>query len=116
MKEKYFFGVLLILLGLGLFLEQLNLISFGNIISIYWPSILIILGLVGLFDRNSSKFWNGVLILVGAMLQINRLDLLNINLFRFIVPIIIILTGFKILFSRNDDKKESKKNNGSNES
>lgn len=108
MKEKYFFGIILILVGLGLFLEQLNLIDFGSIIGTYWPMILIILGLIGLFDRNSSKFWNGVLVLVGAMLQINRLDLLDVNVFRFIVPILIILFGFKILLSRNDDndKKE----------
>ncbi|MDY0236467.1 MAG: DUF5668 domain-containing protein [Gudongella sp.] len=114
MKEKYFFGIVLILVGLGMFLEQLNLISFGNIISIYWPMILIILGVVGLFDRKSSKFWNGVLILVGVMLQINRLDLININVFRFIVPIIIIMFGFKVLFSKNDDKKNSSED--SNES
>lgn len=108
MKEKYFFGIILILVGLGLFLEQLNLINFGKIISLYWPIILIILGLVGLFDSKSSKFWNSVLIVVGIMLQINRLDLLDINVFRFVVPIIIILLGFKVLLSRNDDKEEKK--------
>ncbi len=108
MRERYFFGILLIIVGLGLFFEQLDLINFGRIISLYWPIILIILGLVGLFDRNSSKFWNTVLIVVGTMLQINRLGLLDINIFRFVVPIIITLLGFKILLSRNDGN-ESKK-------
>lgn len=115
MKEKYFFGIILILVGLGLFLEQLNVINFGRILSLYWPMILIILGLVGLFDRNSSKFWNFVLILVGLMLQVNRLDLLDVNVFRFVLPVIIILAGFKILFSRNDDKKSSSEDFSSKE-
>lgn len=115
MKEKYFFGIILILLGLGMFLEQLNLINFASIISLYWPVVIIILGLVGLFDPRGSKFWNLILILVGTMLQINRLDLININIFRFIVPIIIILSGFKILLSKNDDKKESRDGSDEND-
>lgn len=115
MKEKYFFGIILILVGLGMFLEQLNLINFGRLIGLYWPLILIILGLVGLFDKGSSKFWNTVLVVVGAMLQINRLNLLDINVFRFVVPIIIILFGFKLLLSRNDDKKDSGKDQGPSE-
>lgn len=115
MKEKYFFGIILVLVGLGMFLEQLNLINFGRVISLYWPIILIILGLVGLFDKGSSKFWDTVLIVVGIMLQINRLNLLDINIFRFVVPIIIILFGFKILLSRNDDKKVSGKDEGPNQ-
>jgi predicted membrane protein len=114
MKEKYFFGIVLIIVGLGLFLEQLNLISFGNLISLYWPVILIILGLVGLFDRKSSKFWNGTLILVGSMLQINRLGLLDVNVFGFVVPIILIMLGLKVLMPKNEDNKDSK--NDSNES
>lgn len=115
MKEKYFFGIALILVGLGLVLEQLNIIKFASVIILYWPIILIILGLVGLFDRNSSKFWNAILILVGVMLQVNRLDLLEINLFRFIVPVLIMLAGFKILFSGNNDKKSSSQDHDSEE-
>lgn len=107
MKEKYFFGIILIVVGLGLFLEQLNIISFGNIMSLYWPSILILLGIIGLFDHKSSKFGNSILILVGLMLQINRLNLIDVNMFRFIVPILLIAVGVKILFTKKEDNKVS---------
>lgn len=100
MKGKYFWGIILILLGLGFLLEQFNLISFGGVISIYWPSVLIFSGVVGLFEKKSSKFGDLILILIGAMLQINRLDILDINIFQFLFPIILILIGLKVIFSR----------------
>lgn len=100
MNGRYFFGIILVVLGLGFLLEQFNIISFGEIISIYWPSILILIGLVGLFDKKSSKFGDLILILLGAMLQINRLDIVDINVFKFFFPIILILIGLKVIFSR----------------
>ena len=42
-------------------------------------------------------------------------QILDINIFRFVVPVIIILFGFKILLSRNDDKKVSGKDEGPNQ-
>lgn len=110
MKGKYLFGIMLILLGLAFLLDQFNLISFGNIFSLYWPMILIVVGLVGLFDKRSSKFGNSVLIVLGLMFQINALDIISVNIFSLIFPVILILVGINVLFSKRKSLFHNKRN------
>lgn len=112
MKGKYIFGMLLILLGLGFLLDQFNVISFGMIFSTYWPMILIIIGVTNLFNKDSSRFGNSLLIVVGLLFQINELSVLPFSVFGLILPVILILVGFNILFSR---KKEQRYNPALNE-
>lgn len=100
MNGKYFWGVLLIIIGAGLLLEQLDIISFGQIFKLYWPSILILIGLINLFNKRTSKLGNFILIIVGGALQANRLDLFDFNAFRLVWPIILILIGLKVVFSK----------------
>lgn len=97
---KYFFGIILILLGVGFLLDQTNVIEFGDMISVYWPSILILIGISGLFDTKSSKLNNFIIIILGVMLQINKLGYLDYNVFSLFWPIILILIGLNIIFSK----------------
>lgn len=110
MKGKYLFGIMLIIIGAGFLLDQFNVISFGSIFSLYWPMILIIIGLVGLFDKRSSKFGNTILIVLGVMLQVNKLNILNVNVFSLIFPVILILIGINVLFSKRKSLFNKKRN------
>lgn len=101
MNGKYFWGIILIIIGAGFLLDQFYIISFREVFSLYWPSILILVGLLGLLDRKSSKFGNILVIIIGAMIQVDRLDLVDINVYKLIGPIILILVGLKIIFSRS---------------
>lgn len=65
MSKRVAWGVFLIIAGVLLFLNEMNLLDFGDLFSLYWPSILIILGLIGLLSRDSSKISNLVLIAIG---------------------------------------------------
>lgn len=114
MKGKYFLGIILILIGGGFLLDQFNIIVFGDIFSLYWPSLLILLGLLGFLDRRSSKFGNLLLIIIGGMLQVDKLDLLDVNVFKLVGPIVLILIGINVIFSRTKiyvDKNSFKKTN-----
>lgn len=100
MNGKYFWGIILILIGAGFLLDQFYIISFSEIFSLYWPSILILVGLLGFLDRKSSKFGNVLMIIIGAMIQIDKLELVDINVYKLIGPIVLILLGLKIILSR----------------
>lgn len=107
MSGKIFWGLILILLGGGLLLDQLNLLNFAYIIRLYWPSLLIILGLIGLFDRKSSKTGNFIFITIGALLQLNRLDYVDIDIFRLFFPLVLIILGLSIIFGKGGTRKHS---------
>lgn len=100
MSGKYFVGIILILLGLGFLLDQTGYIQFGDIISVYWPIIMIIGGLTGLLDRKSSKIGNLIVLGLGILFQLNRLDILDVNVFRLFWPVVLIIVGLNIIFTK----------------
>ena len=107
MSGRYFFGIILILLGLGFLLDQTGYINFGDIISLYWPVFIILVGLTGLFDRKSSKLGNLIVIAVGVLLQLSRLDYITIDVFQLFFPIVLILIGINIIFSKGVKKHKA---------
>lgn len=102
MNGKKLFGIILIILGVLIFLETSNLVEFdfdiGDIISNYWPLILVLLGLSNLLSSSRSKTGGVILITIGILLQLKIMGLLE---FDIMMPIIIILIGFYILFFSN---------------
>lgn len=107
MRGRYFFGIILILLGTGLLMDQMGYIDFGEILGIYWPLILIFLGISGLFDKNNSKLGSLILIAIGLMFQLNRLGIVDVNVFRLFWPIVLILVGINIIFTKGIRKHPS---------
>lgn len=100
-SKRLFWGIILIIIGVGLLLDQFEIISFGRMFKLYWPSILILIGLINLFNKDSSKLGDLILIVIGLALQINKLHLLDFNAFKLVWPLILILLGLKILFSKD---------------
>ncbi len=109
--NKYLFGIILIFFGLGFLLEQTNLIQFSQIISVYWPSIIILIGIAGMFDPRSNKVGNYIIVLLGILLQLNKLGYLDYNLFKLFLPVILILIGLNVIFSKEvtTNKEKNKK-------
>lgn len=109
MKERIILGILLVLLGAGFLLDQFNVISFNNILSIYWPIILIIIGGLGLFKKGSSKLISGLIFIFGILFQLQNLKFIKIDIFKTFWPVILIAVGLSIIFSRSNFniKKES---------
>ncbi len=108
MKSRNLFGIILIIMGLGFLLDRFNIIAFGSVLSLYWPMILVIIGVIGLLDKKSSKFGNLILITLGLVFQINSLDILDINLFSLMFPVILILIGINVIFSRKKNFSDKK--------
>lgn len=110
MRKRSFLGIILIAVGVGFLLEQFQIITFSQVFSTYWPSILILIGLSGLFTRKTSKFGDILLIVLGSLMQIDRLNLIDMNVYKLFWPIILILVGIQIILSRNSITIDTKKN------
>jgi len=100
LSSRVVFGVIVIAIGILLFLGSLEIIDAGDYISDYWPIIIILFGVFSIIERDSSTFFGIVLILVGAYLQMAKLDieiLDNISISSLIFPGIVVLIGLKLL-------------------
>jgi predicted membrane protein len=88
-------GLIIMGLGIGFLLDSLNILTFGEIISRFWPSILILIGLGELINgkRTSALIW----ILIGAILQLSALDIINANVWTVFWSVLLIWVGVNIL-------------------
>lgn len=99
-KPRLLLGFFIIAIGVVFMLDVLTVIDAGRVFHDFWPLLLIVFGLFAMIDKNSSSFVGGILILIGVYFQLSMLDLEildNVNISEFILPVIIIIIGVKIL-------------------
>jgi predicted membrane protein len=99
------FGILIIGLGLGFLLDSLNVLQFGQFITTWWPSIIIIVGLLSLISNRRQFLWPLLIVAAGVLLQLQKLNVIQVNAWRVIWPLAIIFFGLSLLFSRLPTKK-----------
>lgn len=124
-------GLFVIGLGLLFLLDNLDIFEFNNIAA-YWPAVFILFGVLKLMDTSSAKgrVVGFVLIGVGTVLTLDRLDFIDFN-WRMLWPVMIIAVGgaviYKAMAGRNavdtvmqvaeaGDVKESKDAQGAQDS
>ncbi|MDD8027860.1 MAG: DUF5668 domain-containing protein [Acidobacteriota bacterium] len=96
---RVFWGLILILLG-GLFLlDQMGRLDFGNVMSTYWPVILILIGLSIIIGNGFRRIGGGLIfILLGAFFQLRELGYLHEDVWHYAWPVLIVLAGLWLLF------------------
>ncbi len=105
MRGKYFLGLILILLGIGLILDQFRVWSFGSLVADWWPLIIIIFGLMTVTKSRGTVISGFIIIILGTLLLANNLDMLPWGFWATLWPILLILGGVWILFSRKEFRR-----------
>ncbi|HEY8892090.1 MAG TPA: DUF5668 domain-containing protein [Clostridium sp.] len=112
MKSKFYIGIIFILIGISAIFRQLGFWDLGQIIFIWWPLILIWVGVRQLSKRPVSKTSGFTLIVLGVLLQMRELHIITTSLMNFFWPAIIIVIGVSMLLpktSRKENYEFSKK-------
>ncbi|WP_240546165.1 cell wall-active antibiotics response protein LiaF [Paenibacillus artemisiicola] len=118
--NRLMWGLLIIVVGVGLLLRQGGYVNFdiGAIFSVFWPVILMFLGVQGLLQRmaygRGSAFGSGVLIVLGFLFLGRNLDLFVWSvgdMIKFAGPLVLIIFGLSMIFKpkakkRGDDAKD----------
>lgn len=96
-------GGALILAGILLLLDQLNIISFD-----FWALIFLIVGLVKVLQSCDvgGRFWGGLLMLVGAAIEVEHLGFFRLHLDRT-WPIFVIIAGLILIWRAYQPPTES---------
>lgn len=99
MRGRILLGLLFVLIGLAWLLDVYGYTVFPGGLSVWWPSILVVVGLAKL--AASPRWWGGPvgLIVAGGVLQAWRLGYLPGLSWKVVAPIAIILAGLLILFA-----------------
>lgn len=91
-------GILIVLFGVALLLENLEIIRAGEILR-YWPIVLILFGLIKVLERGTSggKVFGGLLILIGLSILLGNLDIVYVQIWD-LWPLLIVLIGIGMIW------------------
>jgi predicted membrane protein len=88
-------GALIVAAGVALLLDHMGFIAIGSLFR-FWPMILIFFGVGHLFT-SSNRAWGGILIVVGAVFQLNGLGITHLR-FADMWPLAIIAVGLILMW------------------
>ena len=100
-------GLFIVLVGAALLLGNLGVLpaySIGELLSTFWPVLLIYFGLTGLFSAlRHRNFWGGgiwalAMLVFGVAFQLRNLGLFDVSLWGMIWPLVLIGVGASMLF------------------
>jgi predicted membrane protein len=91
---RIFWGIIIMLVGVLLLLQQMDKLDFGDVIARYWPLILILVGVWQLI-ANGFRNTGGPLLLIalGVVFQLWKLDILGRKTWSYVWPLLIIFAG-----------------------
>ncbi len=95
---RIFWGLMLIVIG-GLFLlDTLHKADAGHILHVYWPIILIVIGLWILFSSGLRNTLSPlILVSVGVIFLLINLDIFQHNVWDYAWPLIIVVVGLWLI-------------------
>ena len=95
---RLFFGTLIIAVGTLFLLDAIDVLSAGEILSDWWPSVIIFAGLISWIANPRHWVVAGLIILVGVAFLLASLDLADIG--AIVWPTVIIVVGVLVIFGR----------------
>lgn len=94
-------GIVIVIVGALLLLNSLNIIEVSSLLANYWPVLIMLAGL--LIFINDMRSWPvaGFVALLGVLFQLRELEVINVEPWNVVWPLVIIFVGVSLLFRRS---------------
>lgn len=95
-----FIGLMLLLFGAGVLLNNFGVWDFWSLMGAWWPVVIILLGVVSWLPNPRAFIGPLILVTIGVLFLLWTTDIVEVNVFALIWPILIIFVGLSILLGR----------------
>ena len=98
-------GLVMTAAGVILLLDRTGVIE-GRYLFRFWPSVLVIVGLLKLFlpEAGGGRIWGALLIMAGAVLQLSELGIIHVRIWD-LWPLALIAVGLVLVWSAIESRK-----------
>lgn len=104
MRSRVIIGLLLIILGTGYLLEKLDILNFSNLLSDWWPLLLVVIGLVQFFKRQRGSLLPGLFFILLGIVLLGR-KVADVNVLEYFWPLLIIIIGLLFIFKKRKTRR-----------
>jgi predicted membrane protein len=103
-RSHIVYGTLIIVVGIVFLLNNLDIADAGNVFR-FWPVVLILIGLAKFMDAftPAGRFTGLVFFAIGALLLLDRLDVIDFRLWQW-WPLILVMLGGSLLLNSTKRK------------
>lgn len=100
MSARTFFGVLLVAVGGGLLLDRAGLLDFGQVLSTWWPMILILIAAIQIGTGSAPLPASLIVLAIGLVFQAIALRFLPANTWAYLWPLALVAVGLWMVIAR----------------
>ncbi len=98
-------GLVVIAIGLGLFLDAIDVFNFSQLLSDWWPMLIVIAGIISFLGNPKSLIWPLMFVGAGIVLQMSILDVIDIRVGDLVFPFVLLIIGVSLLDSGSLKKR-----------
>lgn len=107
---KSMWGIVLIIIGLVLGLNALNITNINIFFDGWWTLFIIIPSIIGLFDEKEERTGNIIALVIGVAFLLASQNIIRFEIIlKLIIPFILVAIGISLLFGNNIKNKVTEK-------
>jgi predicted membrane protein len=106
---RFITGLAIIAAGAALLFSSLDILNFDQFVHTWWPLAIILAGLLVFLNDFKSYVWAGLIIVVGLILQLKQLDVIDVNPWQLVGPLIIIFVGVSVILNYSASRRRVSK-------
>ena len=99
--SRIIMGIAIVSVGVGFLLGNLGILNFNELASTWWPLAVVLGGVLMLISDPKSYLWALLVLGLGVLWQLQKLDITDVNPWQLFWPAVIILVGFSVLMNRS---------------
>lgn len=108
MKSKKIGGIILLLIGGSILLDEIQLFENLGILGKYWPLFIIAAGLYTFSEKSIDQKHSLIIIALGIILQLKTLNRLSFISFSLAWPLLLIYLGYRMFNENNNTDLKTK--------
>jgi len=115
MAKKLLLGFSILILGILILLDNMELFDFSLSIFKIWPIFLIIFSIGDMIDNKKINVSNSIIFVVGLYFLLFNYSIITVSFTKIVIPIILIMVGLSLIFPKKIVKTIIKSPNNDDE-